>query len=398
MVSLSTRSWRSSSCCRYLAVVVLVMGVISATCLQAQTDNPIDWNKAKQLWQKQRYGKSLTPDEEAYLNRAREERRTTKRTNRNNTRNRPRNPNAGTRGDNQRPARTGSMGVRIDTDLCPIEKITATTEDKQTIRAFYRKPPGKGPFPAVICIHGGVTAAGDRTLTNLLAKNPVYTRLLANGYVTVAGDFRTYGQQMQSRGPIYDGLATFNAVSQLPFVDAKSVAVYGGSGGGSIALQLAVDAKPAAIVCGEPASLIFMGMLDHFNDRFRVMENPQSLYTNKIKQVTQEKIKRIECPILILHGDVHPLKILNGQILLPELKAAKKEVVYKIYPGNEHGFFWGQARPQTVNAFMNDTLTFLQSHLETKPKPIDTPEVNAQLESIKQATEQAKPAPTPNTT
>ncbi len=257
-------------------------------------------------------------------------------------------------------------------ELCPIEKIEATTQDEQKTRAFYRKPPGDGPFPAVICIHGGVQSASDQNLHNLLTGNPVYTRLLAAGYVTVAGDFRTYKANPQARGPIFDCLAIVDTVKKLPFVDSESVVVFGGSGGGSIALELASTTKLAAIVCGEPATLLFCGMLGpgEFNKRYDVLDDVQTYYTDERKALTQKKIKTISCPVLILHGDQHALKTLNSKIFLPELKAAGVEVEYKVYPGNSHGFYWGNGTSrETVEKFMADTLSFLEAKLKTKAKP-----------------------------
>jgi hypothetical protein len=47
--------------------------------------------------------------------------------------------------------------------------------------------------------------------------------------------------------------------------------------------------------------------------------------------------------VLIVHGDIHPLKIINQEIIVPELKAANKPVEYIEYAGQPHGFWWGAA-------------------------------------------------------
>ena len=177
----------------------------------------------------------------------------------------------------------------------------------------------------MICIHGGVQSASDQNLQNLLTGNPVYTRLLAAGYVTVAGDFRTYRANPQARGPILDCLAIVNAVKKLPFVDDESVVVFGGSGGGSIALELASATKLAAIVCGEPATLLFCGMLGpgEFGKRFDILDDPQKHYNDERKALTQKKIKTISCPVLILHGDQHALKNLNSRNRIARIESGR---------------------------------------------------------------------------
>jgi dipeptidyl aminopeptidase/acylaminoacyl peptidase len=332
--------------------------LIGPTTLSAQPADKIDWNKARQLYQKEKSGEALTKAEKSYLDRAKEARRNQR--------------NADTTGDNER-SRSTIQGIAISRELCPIHKITATAEDDKQIRAFYRKPPGDGPFPAVICIHGGVTSASDNNLRSLLLEN-AYTRLLAAGYVTVAGDFRTYQATPKARGPILDCLATVRAVKKVPFVDGESVVVFGGSGGGSLALELAATTKLAAIVCGEPATLLFCGMLEdgEFGKRFEVVAEPHKYFTEERKALTQKKIKMISCPVVILHGDQHGLKKLNKDIFLPELKAAGVEVEYKVYPGNPHGFYWGRSTTkETVEKFLTDVDTFVRPKLKTKPKQLN---------------------------
>ena len=347
------------------AWVLAVAFLLSIPALYGQTDSGADLNRARQLMQKEKHGQALTEEESAYLQRAKALRRTA---------------DTGTNGDNERVGASLVPGIDIPLDRCPIEKITATTEDEQEIRAFYRKPPGEGPFPAVICIHGSVHSSKDMDLKKSLISNPTYTRLLASGYVTVAGDFRSYPRSLKSRGPVLDCLATSGAVKKMPFVDPQSVAVFGGSGGGSIALELAASTNLAAIVCGEPATLLFMGMLDSFGERDNVLAEPHRFYTSECKERTQRKISNITCPILILDGDRHALNTLNREILLPELKAANVEIEYKIYPGNQHGFYWGKNKTtlDTLETMMTDVKAFLLPRLKTAPKPLQSVASNEQ--------------------
>jgi hypothetical protein len=58
---------------RLLAFAALLLGAIS---LFAQSTNaPIDWDKAKQLYQREQRGEKLSPEEQAYLNKAKEARK-----------------------------------------------------------------------------------------------------------------------------------------------------------------------------------------------------------------------------------------------------------------------------------------------------------------------------------
>ena len=44
----------------------------------------------------------------------------------------------------------------ISEDLCPLEIVEATARDGAKAAAVLRKPPGEGPFPAVVFLHGGL--------------------------------------------------------------------------------------------------------------------------------------------------------------------------------------------------------------------------------------------------
>jgi dipeptidyl aminopeptidase/acylaminoacyl peptidase len=365
MMSLKLRLW----------MVALCALVVVSTTLAAEPDR-LDLQRAKQLNQRARQGEKLSAEDQAYLDRARAERGKTSLPTpvpaATATGTRPTASKPGLRGDDANQ-RSKVAGIPISTDVAPLDKFVAKTEDGQEIRAYLRKPPGDGPFPAIICLHGGVEAVSDGTLQELLRRNPTYTRLLARGYVVVAGDFRTYEKNPQARGPVLDCLAIVDAVKKLPYVDPDSVVIFGGSGGGSLALDTAASTSLAAILCGEPASIIFTGMLGEgeFGQRMAILREVHRRYTPELKAYTQAKIKKISCPVMILDGNVHMLKVINQEILLPELKAAAIDVDYKIYDGNGHGFYWGSStNEKTLEQFLADIDAFLATRLKTKPTPI----------------------------
>jgi acetyl esterase/lipase len=154
------------------------------------------------------------------------------------------------------------------------------------------------------------------------------------------------------------------------------VAVLGGSGGGSLALELAGETDLCAIVAGEPASVLFTGlMVRGMSDRgpaFQdMMRNPKPHYTPELQKFTQAKVNKIHCPVLIVHGDIHPLKIINQEIIVPELKAADKTVEYIEYAGQAHGFWWGAADGPVGQKVFDDAMRFIKPTLKTQLVPID---------------------------
>lgn len=282
-----------------------------------------------------------------------------------------RNParTAGMEGDGAGPLTTRVKPVEIPETESPIQTLDAKTDDGRAMRAFWRKPKGDGPFPAVVFIHGGLTQFPEEVLRRQLTVNPVVTRMLAAGYAVVQATFRTYEQDVQSRGPIEDVRAVVHALAKAPGADANRIALFGGSGGGSIALELGGDPAVRAIVAGEPATVLYTGMLTtgEYGPRLKIMAAPEKYLTPELRHHTLEKLKTLRAPVLILHGDRHDLHKLNKPLFLPLMQQAGVKVEYREYPGYGHGFYfgggddrWGKgADDKVVGEVVRDVRAFL---------------------------------------
>jgi enterochelin esterase-like enzyme len=267
--------------------------------------------------------------------------------------------------------------VKITETESPVQVIETTAVDGRASRAWWRKPKGDGPFPAILFIHGGLTEFPEASLRQHLTENPVITRLLAAGYAVVMATFRTYEQDVQSRGPIEDVRAVLRQTARLLGVDPRRIALYGGSGGGSIALELGGDPEVRAIVAGEPATVLYTGMLTtgEYGPRLEMMANPEKFFTPELRARTLEKLKTVRAPVLLLHGDQHDLHRLNKPLLLPLMKQAGIEVEYREYPGFGHGFYfgggddrWGKgADLAVVEQVVTEVRTFLEKPQSTTP-------------------------------
>jgi dipeptidyl aminopeptidase/acylaminoacyl peptidase len=269
----------------------------------------------------------------------------------------------------------------------PETKIPITElKPGETAYAAVRKPPGEGPFPAVIFLHGGLGQSPMVKLRRGAVEQPAQARFLAWGYVTVNATRRAIQHDPGDRGVVDDTLLLVDAVRNLPYIDTQSIALYGGSGGGTLALEVAsVTGNLAAIVAGEPATVIYMGMFNksHIDfdangrptgdRRWDVMKaDPRKLYTAELRGHTRGKLRELSTPTLILHGDQHELKNFNLGIFIPEMKALGKPVKLMTYPGEYHGFYWGQGRiPPLAQKANRDADAFLRKHIKTQPKPVD---------------------------
>ncbi len=75
----------------------------------------------------------------------------------------------------------------ISEEVSPVEEVSVSvaTPVGRTANGVVRKPPGQGPFPAVVVIHGGFGPKPLSALTQEALSNPTMTRFLAAGFVTV---------------------------------------------------------------------------------------------------------------------------------------------------------------------------------------------------------------------
>lgn len=265
---------------------------------------------------------------------------------------------------------------QVSEAACPAKIVSIPGMGGNQVPAVVRQPPGAGPFPAILLLHGGLSPYATEKLKDESLTRPNYTRFLAAGFVIVVPTFRSREKNPQSRDALDDCLAVVEYVKKMPAVDPKSVAVLGGSGGGSLALELAGETDLCAIVAGEPASVLFTGMMTSgMSDRGpafqEVMRNPKKYYTPELQKLTRAKIGQIHCPVLIVHGDVHPLKFINQEIVVPELKAANKPVEYIGYAGQPHAFWWGAMDAAVGEKVFNDAMRFLKPNLGTQPVALE---------------------------
>ena len=271
----------------------------------------------------------------------------------------------------------------ISEQVSPVEPLAPVARDGHRGEGFLRRPPGVGPFPAVVMIHGGLVTRQTQELKEYALDAPHPSRFLAVGYALAVITFRSRDDDPQSRVSAEDSLAAVNHVRRLSYVDPKSVVVYGCSGGGDLALAVATMTDVTALAAEEPATVYFTGITDkdfpksgpRFTpaDSFPISADPKRYYTTKYQTIARDKIGRIRSPILIVQGDQHPINRFNREVLIPELQSARKALEVSTYPGEPHCFAFNsppRSAPAALKAFQ-DTDAFFRRHLNTQPKPID---------------------------
>jgi dienelactone hydrolase len=201
-------------------------------------------------------------------------------------------------------------------------RLLGSTNDVASINGYLGKPRGKGPFPAVILMHGcgGVRLSGAGGVRNHRWVE-MYRKL---GYVTLIPDSFTsrgwYGcrnrdpnSEITFKQRVADAYSALMFLSKQSFVDKDQVVLEGLSHGGNTVLQ-AITAQDPTGQNGKFAA----GIAFYPNCRFLAVAN-------------------IKFPLLILTGD----KDMSKPSLfcpLPSVVRTSFEYRLKIYPGATHGF------------------------------------------------------------
>lgn len=268
-------------------------------------------------------------------------------------------------------------GIQVSQDISPVRVVAITSPDGHVTEVAVRLPPGDGPFPVVILLHGGMS---NRNIDSLVAQSkegPLSTRLLAAGYGVVVGTYRTYEDHSRDPGPIEDCLAIVDYLKALPQADNESIVAFGHSGGGRLVLELSglgLRAQLAAIVAAEPAATLYAEMypVGMRGPNAEVSTNLDKYFKDENKRILEDKVRTLTKPMLIVHSDQHPVNVLNDLHLLPAIRATGKNLETILYPGFGHAFAWGVAgvTEEAFTKLISDLDGFFKQHVRIKPQPL----------------------------
>jgi acetyl esterase/lipase len=136
------------------------------------------------------------------------------------------------------PAQKGGVKLKVPDSVSFEPDIEYTNPDGQHLQLDMARPKsGDGPFPAIVCIHGGGFRAGARQSYDGLC-----LRLAEQGYVAVTVSYRL-APKYQFPAAIYDVKAAvrwMRANAKKYNIDPNRIGVTGGSAGGHLAQFLAV--------------------------------------------------------------------------------------------------------------------------------------------------------------
>ena len=149
---------------------------------------------------------------------------------------------------------SSDVGAPADAGLPAAEVVTLQTEDDLELGAWFI-PPAAAPSGYTVIVFNG--NAGHRAYRAGLARG-----FAAHGHATLLFDYRGYGGNPglpHERGIIRDARAALAYVRARPNVDPRRIVYFGESLGTAVAVQLAIEYAPAAIILRSPfASFVSM--------------------------------------------------------------------------------------------------------------------------------------------
>jgi uncharacterized protein len=199
------------------------------------------------------------------------------------------------------------------------EDVVLHTEDGLRLGAWFL-PAVRGP--AVLVCNGN---GGDRTL-----RAPLAAALFRAGLSVLLFDYRGYGGN--SGRPSEDGLAADARAARAflvgrPEVDPTRIAYFGESLGAAVAVRLALESPPAALVLRSPfTSLTDVGRLHY------PWLPVAAVLADRYPSI--DRIHRVAAPLLVIAGDRDMLVPATLSRQLFERACEPKEFV--LVPGADH--------------------------------------------------------------
>jgi dipeptidyl aminopeptidase/acylaminoacyl peptidase len=284
----------------------------------------------------------------------------------------------------------------------PLQLIYVETVDGLYAPIGLRKPAGNGPFPVIVFAHmnGGLgaqwirewTRNGSWTLEQFLKAGYAvvwmrYRAEVKEGYGIRLVEGQQEGRQIFNRGPFEyeDAISIIKYVKTLSFVDPNRVGYLGLSHGGEMLMKIASEYDGLrAGIASEPASMDYLARRPKPRDPNAPLI-PETLSVNTAEMqrkaveeqrarldmaVAMERIRTVKMPILIQGRERdHNQAIfrLNYELL----REAGKDVEWKSYDHDKHGFIFVQRNAQGLYApdpiqrqIVKDSIAYFDRYLK----------------------------------
>jgi acetyl esterase/lipase len=276
-------------------------------------------------------------------------------------------------------AALGAAGAAAQQNVIVENNIEYANPDGQHLQLNLARPAtGDGPFPAVLCIHGGGFRAGTRNGYDGLIK-----KLAENGYVAVTASYRL-APKYQFPAAVHDVKAAvrwLRANAAKYRIDPERIGTTGGSAGGHLAQFLGVTAGVKEFEGDQnpgPSSAVtcvvnFYGPSDFTQSYGKSVDAHEVLPLFLGGNLEQQRKRHIQAsPLYWVTPDASPTLLIHGTKdnyvayeqatwMEDRLRASAVEVELLTLEGAGHGFKGEDA--QKADAAM---LAYFDRHLKRK--------------------------------
>ena len=218
------------------------------------------------------------------------------------------------------------------------EQISYRTEDGLSLEAGYRAAkPGK---PTLIYFHGN----GTDWVSSVVATD----RLVRAGYGVLAAEYRGYRGNPgtpNEEGLYRDGRAALGYLSAKGIAE-NEIVIVGNSIGSGVAVQMARETNPRALVLISP----FASLSELVGEKFRWL--PTGLLLRD-KYENAARLADIRSGILILHGDADSL---IAHAHAEQLAAANLRTRLELFAGAGHDLAWHDETEEAILRFLHEPI------------------------------------------
>jgi hypothetical protein len=230
---------------------------------------------------------------------------------------------------------SGDVPPPAQVGLSNAETVTFATDDGLTLNGWF--VPAAGASTGTVIVFNG--NAGNRAYRSDLA-----ARLAAQGLAVLLFDYRGYGENLGSpteEGLALDARAARRYVLSRADVDARRLVYFGESLGSAVAVRLAVEHPPHAVILRSP----FMSFVELGRLHYPILPVGWIL---RDRYPSIDRIAKIGCPLLVIAGSADSLVPAAQSRRLFEAALEPKRL--EIIEGADHNDEVLTAGPRVVGA------------------------------------------------